>query len=667
MNCFCPGPSFRRVLCHGTKKSFLVALLLAAFACASLYGQNFSLITSREPVTSLDGMWRFHVGDNPAWADPNFDDSQWQLLRSDESWTKQGYRDYGGYAWYRFTIHIADGRKPLALLLPSINTGYQVYADGKLIGSAASTTPTLAPSFARQPRVFRLPLGADGPSTVQIAIRVWEYQPVAAWYGGGVLTAGSLAGRPDLLALRLDALLANRVQERGFVNLYASGLLEAVVGLTILGLFLLRQKDREYLWFSVLLLVSAADAALHITGLDSMRYMLYRLADEVLIAAGVLAALAFFVTVLETRRSLWWQVAFAAAALSPLAHALYYLQWTTVGVSDVIHVCCLLPAYLWIIAALAIASARKNVTAWLLLGPAVLRYGYNTYEALVKIAMETGSGRNMAAADIALLQHPFLLRLSDVVEDIFVLALLMFLVRRFSLARKEEERMAGEFEAAKTVQSLLIPAASPATPGFAVENVYLPAQEVGGDFFQVLPGNDGSLLIVVGDVSGKGLKAAMTVSTIVGTLRGSSVRAPSEVLANLNSVLRGHMTGFVTCCAALVDADGKLTVANAGHLSPYRNGEELAVDPGLPLGIADGAEYSETTYDLGPNDHLTFISDGVVEARSGTGELYGFDRAENISHQSARDIAEAAQRWGQEDDITVLSIVCAPTTVAVIA
>ncbi len=83
------------------KTLFILLFLVSAF---SLRAQTFNLQTGRENITSLDGLWRFHTGDDPAWADPNFDDSQWPLLRSDESWTKQGYPDYSGYAWYRFTI-----------------------------------------------------------------------------------------------------------------------------------------------------------------------------------------------------------------------------------------------------------------------------------------------------------------------------------------------------------------------------------------------------------------------------------------------------------------------------------------------------------------------------------------------------------------------------------
>jgi len=121
--------------------------------------------------------------------------------------------------------------------------------------------------------------------------------------------------------------------------------------------------------------------------------------------------------------------------------------------------------------------------------------------------------------------------------------------------------------------------------------------------------------------------------------------------------------GFATCVCALLAPDGALTIANAGHLSPYRNGEEVPLESNLPLGIAPDTDYSESTLHLAPGDTLTFLSDGVVEAQSTTGELFGFDRTRQISTQSAEAIAAAAQTHGQEDDITVLTLTFAPAEV----
>jgi serine phosphatase RsbU (regulator of sigma subunit) len=105
-----------------------------------------------------------------------------------------------------------------------------------------------------------------------------------------------------------------------------------------------------------------------------------------------------------------------------------------------------------------------------------------------------------------------------------------------------------------------------------------------------------------------------------------------------------------------VARSGRVVVANAGHPSPYRNGAEVAVDAGLPLGIAKDVTYAETEFTLEAGETLTFISDGVLEARSARGELFGFDRTCGISRESAEKIAATAQQFGQEDDITVLTV-----------
>ena len=110
------------------------------------------------------------------------------------------------------------------------------------------------------------------------------------------------------------------------------------------------------------------------------------------------------------------------------------------------------------------------------------------------------------------------------------------------------------------------------------------------------------MLVVVGDVSGKGLKAAMTVSAIVGSLRMLPTRTPAEILRELNRSLAGNLRRglLVTCLAIRIRADGAVTLANGGHLAPYLNGEELPTPPSLPLGITTDAEYTEISLRLAP-------------------------------------------------------------------
>jgi serine phosphatase RsbU (regulator of sigma subunit) len=249
----------------------------------------------------------------------------------------------------------------------------------------------------------------------------------------------------------------------------------------------------------------------------------------------------------------------------------------------------------------------------------------------------------------------------------FLLDLLLFFVLLFTVARyqvmerRRQSQIELEVKSAREVQHVLVPEETPAVPGYSIASIYRPASEVGGDFFQVMPQANGGALIVVGDVSGKGLKAAMTVSLIVGTLRtlADYTQRPAEILRGLNRRLVGRIDGgFVTCVVLHLAANGDTTVANAGHLAPFRDGKELPVTGALPLGISTGTVYDELTFRLHEDETLTLYTDGIIEARNSKGELYGFDRLSALlaTRPEVDKIVDAAEAFGQEDDITALSI-----------
>jgi serine phosphatase RsbU (regulator of sigma subunit) len=236
-----------------------------------------------------------------------------------------------------------------------------------------------------------------------------------------------------------------------------------------------------------------------------------------------------------------------------------------------------------------------------------------------------------------------------------LLSIIIIIFVRFLRIHHEQERVSGELAAARSVQELMIPREKVETPGYEVDSVYNPATEVGGDFFHVEATNDGGLLVVIGDVAGKGLQAAMNVSMLMGALRRTPDRRPAKILESLNRVLLGSES-FTTCQAAWFGPDGELVVANAGHLPPYLNTQEVKLPGGLPLGVLSDVTYDEVRLYLHPGDRLLMMSDGVVESRESSGELFGFDRVHNLSNQSAFYIADAAKAFGQEDDITVLTV-----------
>jgi GAF domain-containing protein len=222
---------------------------------------------------------------------------------------------------------------------------------------------------------------------------------------------------------------------------------------------------------------------------------------------------------------------------------------------------------------------------------------------------------------------------------------------------RERAAIAAELHAASTVQQLLLQSASRPTPGFLVDSVYLPASEVGGDFFYVAPAPDGSITAIAGDVSGKGITAAMRVAMILGALRRETSHDPAQILHALNETLLTHsQLGFTTAVCVRISIDGHFTLANAGHVNPYQSGIEIETPPALPLGLMPDQHFELITGHLAPGQTLVLLSDGVPEARSTSGELYGFHRLPQLTLQSAKQIAAAAQQFGQEDDITVLSL-----------
>ena len=239
--------------------------------------------------------------------------------------------------------------------------------------------------------------------------------------------------------------------------------------------------------------------------------------------------------------------------------------------------------------------------------------------------------------------------------------LLALLFRDQRQVTQERALLAGEMQAASEIQHMLAPAKIDTAPGLKIDVAFHPMRDVGGDFYFCRVLGDGRQRVLVGDVSGKGAAAAMSATLLLGASAARDSDSPAVLLAQLNRVLHeSHVGGFATCLCADFTAAGEVTLANAGHLPPYRNSREIEISSSLPLGIAATAQYVETTMRLAPGETLTLLSDGVVEARNTAGELFGFERTRELSNQSAEKIASAAQQFGQEDDITVLTVALTP-------
>jgi hypothetical protein len=626
--------------------------------------QVFDVEKERSQIAELHGLWHFHTGDDPQWSDPDFDDSQWQLLRSDQSWSDQGYKNYGGMAWYRFRLILPATHAPFAVYVPELQTSYQVFANGRLIGQWGGLPPhekdMTGSGNAKERQIIPIPDDLVPPSgAVTLAIRVWLREDRAFRPGGprSAISVGEVNRLAEWKTLQLrDAFWSVNAQ-----NVLLLGYVLA--GLAGLGLFALRRTELEYLWFAAMELFSAAYCGwvgIYPAFFVSSYQFYYSILGALLFAyAGCF--LMFAVTLLKERRGLLFWTTMASVTILGLAFVPAAMAWMSAKhwivlfyPDQILFTFCLLFM-------IYRAARRGNRDARLLLAPVALSLGGNLAKNLINLLYISGHVRYAVFYQISerLVSWPFPISFQEIADFLTQLSILAILVLRFARARGDEQRMASELEAARTVQSVLIPTEVPGIPEFAIASVYRPATQVGGDFFQIIPAANGGVLIVIGDVSGKGMPAAMTVSLLVGTIRTLAhyTQSPSEMLAAMNArMLTRSAGGFTTCLVLRADRDGSLTVANAGHIAPVLNGKELVLQIELPLGLSAGSAYVESTFHIGLGEQLTLMTDGVVEARNEDGELFGFERAAAMASGSAESIAGEARAFGQEDDITVLTV-----------
>jgi serine phosphatase RsbU (regulator of sigma subunit)/predicted ester cyclase len=249
--------------------------------------------------------------------------------------------------------------------------------------------------------------------------------------------------------------------------------------------------------------------------------------------------------------------------------------------------------------------------------------------------------------------------------------------QRLEQERIERERVEQELQVARRIQQASLPKVVPQLEGWQITPFYRPAREVGGDFYDFHPLSQGRLGLVVGDATGKGVPAALVMSTTCGMLRAVSQAldssSPGEMLGRVNEALCTSIPDnmFVTCFYAILDPEsGTLRYANAGHDLPYlhRNGdaEELRAR-GMPLGLMPGRGYEEKEIVLDAGEAALFYSDGLVEAHDPKGEMFGFPRVRTLvaEHAEERSLGAFAleelysfvgESWEQEDDITLLTL-----------
>jgi sigma-B regulation protein RsbU (phosphoserine phosphatase) len=596
----------------------------------------------------LDGPWAMQRGDDPHWAEPGFDDSAWPRIsgRAFADVLALGQRD--GIRWYRQRVHSPEGAE-LAFEIGPIDGAYEVYVNGRAIGSFGRFPPHAA-WYAARGRLFRIP---DGSTDLLIAIRIYRWKMPATWPKLGVDYTARFPRLGNEAALGTEVSLRNeRVLLRQFPG-FQIAMFCFVVGCIALRLYTRERSEVQHFWLGISLVFTGFDGVAWLLSANTTAFPVapYLWMDCSFVGIQQYAAILYLGTVISRRPPIVVRILAAGFMTAMILIAAAFstgserLNAINVSLLDI-----------WAYGAVLLGLVVAVKTSWRREpNSLVLAAGVTAFEFSIIWAFRLR--RTFPSLPVSFDWGLFSVRISDLGILVFAICMFYVLVTRVLRLNRERERLSREFEAARRLQTMLVPGRSAETPGFVVNADYTPAHEVGGDFYQILPADDGSVLVVVGDVSGKGLRAAMLVSHIIGGLRHEPSRKPAEVLTHLNRGLSSQTDGgFVTCACALLDRRGAVTLANAGHIYPYLNCEEVEVASGLPLGLIEDADYPETRFEIFPGDRLTFVSDGVVEARNESGELFGFERTRKVSRQAAAEISKAAQAFGQNDDITVVTI-----------
>jgi Stage II sporulation protein E (SpoIIE) len=661
-----------------TEAKVLSRLILCVLAILCVWGvsaaaQSPALPASGAPsspansgihaVLNLDGDWSFQEGDDPHWSDPAFDHSSWTPISLGQPLGAQRVDPYSGYAWYRLRLQPQklscnfSTTTPLALFVTGDSVGqFAVYVNGAEVGHTRGMTEN--PREYQSPPLV-VPLSLSGNAPIILAIRTWAGPTLTI--RRGLIDKVELGPRYEMSA-KVALAIGHQWNEHVIAAMVVTFLFicVAMLGAALYGA---QRNHSEYLWLALLCLSVAASGAADVAfGLGAMSLSVFRIftifSGRVFMAVTLEFLLRF--TGSDLRKTVRGVQIFVL--LLPFVYLAHFEQLQAdLSVIAEITFCALACVMLF----RAWRAGRKEA------GVMLLPFFLAATGDSVDTVLEYAASRNWISGRFASPRFylgPIAFGTGTVAYTVFLGSLIAVILYRFVRVSQEEQRSAAEISAAKSVQALLIPTQLPSNRNFMLESAYLPVNGVGGDFFQVLPLKDDSLLMVVGDVSGKGLQAAMNSSTLVGALRNELSHDPATVLEHLNHVLLGAVSSpgavqeldcapcFATCLCARIYPDGTTTIANAGHLNPYRDGRELQLMPSLPLGVIQDPGYEQTSFRLNRGDRLVFLSDGVVEATNSQGELFGFERTQQVSHESARYIAKTAQHFGQTDDITVVSL-----------
>lgn len=612
-------------------------LLLAAASAAA------------QPV-NLSGHWKLSLIDEPRWAQPDIDDSNWPSINLPQR-TPRRERIY----WLRRTIPALTHAGQLQITVGLVSESYEIYANGLRIGDTGNFGKREVSFF--QPRSFYLPREAIRPGLpLVICLRIWNAR--ASW---GSLTNG-LADRGPYWITNVQHANAEVDAARKGLRLALTPALivitgEVGIGVCLLLLWLAERDRRELLYFAVYLIATGLSLALGIwvvfTGASSLWYRIgFRPLNDIAFLFLCLAAALFL-----RLRQLRWPILVSAGVISAALtfRTIFYLYpWL------------ILLAWQCIVALRN--SARKNLPFALPLLLYALAILNNTVRPDIRIVPAAFGLAGMT------------LSVTNLIQLLFAGAMLILMLERLSSDRREKLRLTSELDAAREIQRSLFPQTTPAIKGYSVSFRSSACYEVGGDYLDVFALPSGEQMMIVADVAGKGLGAALVGASFRSAFRATAGAAGAGLAELAARISQQHWNEgpearrrYVTAIFLKLDpVHHCINAVNAGHNTGFVVQAEGAVHmleaSGPPLGILPNARYSAETLPFPEGSRLLFYTDGLTEVFRAGDEEFGPERllehfrgcperdCERMLDSIWRALKDFAGEIRQRDDMTALAL-----------
>ena len=647
-----------------------------------------------ETGTNLQGSWKYHPGDNPEWANPAFDDTEWESTNTLMFGSELPESGWEGIGWFRLRLSIPDEQlwnMPLALRVTFQGGASEIYLDGELIykfGTVGTRAGEEKPYWQRDPQVISF----SGKTEHLIAIRYSNFSSyqLTPMLGFSLMLAplnGSIEDRVNIVRdgttlqmvwtaisifLMLQHLLLFVFYPRARENLYfalLTGSIGALVFLTFQFIMLatsttqLRDLIQLLVYVYVLMLLSG------VLFLHTLFYpKLPKLSWFFLIGWIVIACVCLFNFRASPPDTGMLNLTFTGEGIS--GHTFYF----GTGIEIVLLMLFTLLTFLEMARVIIVAIFKKKDGAWIFglgsLSPFILTF------VLGDIVSRAGYTINWRIGLLASILAP-------------LFSMSVYLARNFSrthrkletevlerqLLEVENTRKTEELEEARKLQVSMLPQTAPQLPNLDIAFEMRTATEVGGDYYDYNLTEDGQLTLAVGDATGHGMNAGLVVSAVKSLFKTSALEAGNlEILERISQGVKSMNLKRLYMAMTLGKFNGnKLTLTAAG-MPPvliYRSDENLVEEillEGMPLGGFIGAEREEASYQLQSGDTVLFMSDGLPEMLNPENEMLDYPKTkelfEEVADQSPKTIIDhifkASTAWAdgepQADDITLVVI-----------